>query len=366
MDRRTKNLLGRIRPGEIAVIDHQDVDEVACDSLVRAGARAVVNARRSMSGRYPNPGPLRLCDAGVYVLDSVGNRVMDLVREGDVIELRGNLVYKSGKVVAAGEAQTRRTMEEGLKKAREAVARELDAFVTNTIEFARREKAVILGELGLPALRTNMAGRHVLVAVRGRGYKDDLRAIESYLEEVRPVIVAVDGAADALIELGFRPHVIVGDMDSVSESALRCGSELVAHAYADGRSPGLERLRAMGLGAVVCRAPGTSEDLALLLAYEKGAELIVAVGSHSSVEECLDKGRPGMASTLLVRLKVGSVLVDAKGVSRLYSGRMKGGYVLQVALAALVPLAITVAVSDAARQCLRLVVMKLKLLAGLL
>lgn len=365
VDRRTKNLLGRIRPGEIAIVDHEDIDPVACDSLAGAGVRAVVNATSSMSGRYPNPGPLRLCDAGVHVLDKVGGQIISIVQDGDVVELCGNLVRRNGKVLGSGEVRTRAFFEEELRRARQAVAPELEVFVSNTIDHAKVEQSAILGDLRLPALRTPISGRHALVAARGRGYKEDLRAIASYLEEVRPVIIAVDGAADALVDLGFRPDIVVGDMDSVSDAALRRGSELVVHAYPDGRSPGLDRVSSLGLDAVVCSTPGTSEDLAMLLAYEKGADLIVAVGSHSSVEEFLDKGRRGMASTFLVRLKVGSILVDAKGVSKLYKGRMKGGYLLQVILAASVPLSIAVAASDSARQFLRLVAMRLRLLVVL-
>lgn len=366
VDRRTKNLLARLRPGDIAVIDHEDIDLVACESLVGAGARAVVNASRSISGRYPNPGPLRLCRAGLYVLDEVGARVMDVLRDGDLIELEGNAIKRRGEVVGTGRVQTLASIERELGRARDGLARELDAFVSNTIEYARREKAAILGDLSLPPLRTRIAERHVLVVVRGRDYKDDLRAIASYIEEVRPVLIAVDGAADALLELGFAPDIVVGDMDSVSDDALRHGCELVVHAYPDGRAPGMERVRRLGLEAATCPAPGMSEDLAMLLAYENGAELIVAVGAHSSVEEFLDKGRPGMASTFLTRLKVGSLLVDAKGVSKLYRGRMRGGYLVLLIIAALVPLAVAAAASDLARQILRLVVMRLKLALGLL
>ncbi len=366
MDRRTKNLLARLRPGDIAVIDHEDIDLVACESLVGAGARAVVNASRSISGRYPNPGPLRLCRAGLYVLDEVGARVMDVLRDGDLIELEGNAIKRRGEVVGTGRVQTLASIERELGRARDGLARELDAFVSNTIEYARREKAAILGDLSLPPLRTRIAERHVLVVVRGRDYKDDLRAIASYIEEVRPVLIAVDGAADALLELGFAPDIVVGDMDSVSDDALRHGCELVVHAYPDGRAPGMERVRRLGLEAAACPAPGMSEDLAMLLAYENGAELIVAVGAHSSVEEFLDKGRPGMASTFLTRLKVGSLLVDAKGVSKLYRGQMRGGYLVLLIIAALVPLAVAAAASDLARQILRLVVMRLKLALGLL
>ncbi|MGE5586968.1 MAG: putative cytokinetic ring protein SteA [Clostridia bacterium] len=366
VDRKTKNLLARLRPGDIAVVDHEDIDVVACESLVGAGVRAVVNARRSISGRYPNPGPLLLCRAGIYVLDEVGPEVLDLVRDGDLIELEGNTVVRHGVVVSKGRVQTVASLERELGRARQGLARELDAFVSNTIEYARREKSAILGSLTFPPLRTRLSCRHALVVVRGRDYKDDLRAIRSYIEEVRPALLAVDGAADALLEMGFSPDVIVGDMDSVSDEALRRGSELVVHAYPDGRAPGLERIKRLGLEASICPAPGTSEDLAMLLAYENGAELIVAVGAHTSVEEFLDKGRPGMASTFLTRLKIGSLLVDAKGVSKLYRGRMRAGYLVLLVIAALVPLALAGAESGIVRQILRLVLIRLKLDVGLL
>lgn len=366
VDRKTKNLLARLRPGDIAVVDHEDIDVVACESLVGAGVRAVVNARRSISGRYPNPGPLLLCRAGIYVLDEVGPEVLDLVRDGDLIELEGNAVVRHGVVVSKGRVQTVASLERELGRARQGLARELDAFVSNTIEYARREKSAILGSLTFPPLRTRLSCRHALVVVRGRDYKDDLRAIRSYIEEVRPALLAVDGAADALLEMGFSPDVIVGDMDSVSDEALRRGSELVVHAYPDGRAPGLERIKRLGLEASICPAPGTSEDLAMLLAYENGAELIVAVGAHTSVEEFLDKGRPGMASTFLTRLKIGSLLVDAKGVSKLYRGRMRAGYLVLLVIAALVPLALAGAESGIVRQILRLVLIRLKLDVGLL
>ncbi|MCR4402171.1 MAG: putative cytokinetic ring protein SteA [Firmicutes bacterium] len=366
VDRRTKNLLARLRPGDIAVVDHEDIDVVACESLVAAGVRAVVNARRSMSGRYPNPGPISLCRAGVYIVDEVGREVLDLVRDGDLIELEGNSVVRDGTVVSQGRIQTLASLERELGRARKELARELDAFVSNTIEYARREKSAILGGLAFPPLRTRLVGRHALVVVRGRDYKEDLRAIRSYIEEVRPAIIAVDGAADALLEMGFFPDVIVGDMDSVSDDALRRGSELVVHAYSDGRAPGLDRIKRLGLEAAVCPVPGTSEDLGMLLAYENGAELIVAVGTHTSVEDFLDKGRPGMASTFLTRLKLGSLLVDAKGVSKLYTGRVRVGYVILLVIAALVPLALAGAESDMVRQILRLLLIRLRLDVGLL
>ncbi len=158
--------------------------------------------------------------------------------------------------------------------------------------------------------------------MRGYHYKEDLQTLRHYIREYRPVLIGVDGGADALIEAGHQPDLIVGDMDSVSDDALRCGAEIVVHAYRDGRAPGLERVRALGVEPVVFPATGTSEDVAMLLADDKGASLIVAVGTHVTLVEFLDKGRSGMASTFLTRLRVGGKLVDAKGVSRLYRARI--------------------------------------------
>jgi uncharacterized membrane-anchored protein len=162
----------------------------------------------------------------------------------------------------------------------------------------------------------------VLIVVRGYHYKEDLVALRPYIREYRPILVGVDGGADALLEMRLKPDMIVGDMDSVSDAALQSGAELVVHAYRDGRAPGLERLERMGLHAIAFPATGTSEDVAMLLADDKGAELIVAVGTHATLVEFLDKGRAGMASTFLTRLRVGGKLIDAKGVSRLYRSRI--------------------------------------------
>jgi uncharacterized membrane-anchored protein len=186
------------------------------------------------------------------------------------------------------------------------------------MEYLRRERDLLLDGVGVPDIRTRLEGRHALVVVRGYDYRQDLATLRHYIREFRPVLVAVDGGADALLEEGLKPDLIVGDMDSVSDEALRCGAEIVVHAYRDGHAPGLARVQELGIDPVVFPAAGTSEDVALLLADDKGAQLIVAVGTHATLVEFLDKGRSGMASTFLTRLRVGGKLVDAKGVSRLY------------------------------------------------
>ncbi|MDQ1437748.1 MAG: hypothetical protein QOK43_1377 [Acidimicrobiaceae bacterium] len=323
VDKRTKDLIKRLQPGDIAVIDHEDLDRVAAEGLIEARVGGIVNAARSMSGRYPNVGPLLIAAAGIPLVDHAGGQVMDLVREGVLARLEDGDLVVEGAVVGKGVRQSLRSLEDAYEQSKQAMGDELERFAENTLEYLRRERHLVVGDLPMPDLRTSLKGRHALIVVRGVDYKEDLAHLRSYVREIRPVLVAVDGGADALLEFGMRPDLIIGDFDSVSTDSLQCGAELVVHAYPGGDAPGAARLDALGLSYKVLEAPGTSEDIAMLLADNKGADLLVAVGTHASMVEFLDKGRAGMASTFLVRLKVGEKLVDAKGVSRLYESRIR-------------------------------------------
>ena len=327
MGRRTKDLVPRLRPGDVAVIDHEDLDRVAAEALVDAGVGGVVNAAASISGRYPNLGPLILAEAGVPLVDTVGPLLLDKVRDGDRLRLEGDRVYARDRLVAVGLRQTGDSILLAMDAAKGALGERFESFARNTLEYMHEERDLLFGGAGLPDLEHDLAGRPVLVVVRGYDYREDLAALRGYIRDVRPVLVGVDGGADALLDEGYRPDLIVGDMDSVSDRALllarrsRHPTELIVHAYPDGRAPGRERLEALGVPSKLVKAVGTSEDLAFLLAHERRAELIVAVGSHGNLREFLDKGRDGMSSTFLVRLRVGEILMDAKGVSRVYGGR---------------------------------------------
>jgi uncharacterized membrane-anchored protein len=349
LDRRTKDLTKRLRPGDVAVIDHVDIDRVSADALVGCRVAAVVNAAPSTSGRYPNLGPEILLAAGIPLLDKVGTDVFAAVREGDLVRVDGDTAYLGEKVVAKGTPQDDTSVGAAMAEARAGLHTQLEAFAANTMEYLLKERALLLDGVGVPDVRTEFAGRHVLVVVRGYDYRDDLAVLRPYIREYRPILVGVDGGADALIEAGYRPDVIVGDMDSVSDDALRCGAEVVVHAYSDGRAPGLQRVQDLGVAAVVFPAAGTSEDVALLLADEKDAALIVAVGTHATLVEFLDKGRQGMASTFLTRLRVGGKLVDAKGVSRLYRRRISTWSLVLLVASTLAAMAAAVAVSSAGR-----------------
>jgi uncharacterized membrane-anchored protein len=353
VDGRTKRLLTRLLPGEVAVIDHEDLDRVAAEGLVARGAAAVVNASPSITGRYPNLGPLILVRAGVPLVDGVGGLLMRKVREGDRLRVEGDRVMLDGALVGVGLRQTERSVIRAMDEARTRLSERFDDFARNTLEYMQRERDLLFGGEGMPALDYDLAGRHVLVVVRGTNFREDLAALSAYISDVKPVLVGVDGGAEALLEQGYRPDIIVGDMDSVSEASLRAGAELVLHAYPSGRAPGRRRLESLRRPYKVIEATGTSEDVAYLLAHDKGAALIVAVGSHGNLREFLDKGREGMASSFLVRLRVGEILVDAKGVSRMYRGRVRGRDLILLIGAALFSMIAVVAVSEPLQLFLR-------------
>jgi len=353
-DKRTKDLVKRLQPGDIALIDHQDIDSVSAQMLIERQVAAVVNASRSISGHYPNSGPSLLLNAGITVLDNVGASVFEQVKEGEEAEIDGGRLIVGEKSLE-GELLTWEVINQRLEEAKRNLDEELVRFAQNTLNYVLKEKSILLDETSLPAIDTRISGRHVLIVVRGEHYREDLASLRAYIAEIKPVLIAVDGGADALLEMGIRPHIIIGDMDSVSDRALRCGAEIIAHTYVDNReSPAVKRLEDIGIKPKVAAVPGTSEDVAMLLAYEKGAELIVIVGSHSNLIDFLDKGRSGMSSTFLTRLKVGPRLVDARGVSRLYGSRPTIRYAAVLMLAVTCALALIIAFSPAVQDQLRM------------
>lgn len=322
LGRLTKDLVKRLRADDIAIVDHADLDRVSADELAATGVRAVVNVAPSSTGRFPNPGPLELVRRGVRLVDAPGAPLFDELSEGDLVRIERGAVWRDGTLLVEGTELDAPMLEAALAAQQSRVAHALQAFAENTLLHLREEAGALAAGVDLPPLRTRFRDRHALIVARGPGYKSDLRMVRPYIRDFRPVLVAVDGGADALREVGLAADVIVGDFDSVSDGALRAGPELVVHAYPGGDAPGAARLRRLGLTFATVSAPGISEDLALQLAHEKGATLLVAVGTHFNLVEFLERNREGMASTFVTRLKVGESLVDAKGVSRLVSRRV--------------------------------------------
>ncbi|HSH34646.1 putative cytokinetic ring protein SteA [Schnuerera sp.] len=363
-DRKTKELTKRLNFGEIALIDHKDLDEVAALSLVERKVKCVINLNETISGRYPNQGPSILIDASIPIFQ-VKKDVFDKIDEGDTIEIIENEIVCKGEKITECELLDKNKIEELLNIGYANIEKELESFIENTLEYAKKEKGLVTGKIPIPKTETKIKNKHVLVVVRGRDYKMDLEAIKSYIDEVNPILIGVDGGGDALLEFGYIPHIVVGDMDSVSDRCLKLAKEIIVHAYPDGRAPGLKRVEELELEAKIFPSPGTSEDIAFLLAYSNGADLIVAVGTHTNMIDFLEKGRSGMSSTFLVRLKVGSILVDAKGVNKLYHSTFKLKYVVGITIAALIPILVITFMHPLLKELLLLLKIRIRIMLGL-
>jgi uncharacterized membrane-anchored protein len=366
LDKRTKRLVRRLGPDDIAIIDHRDLDRVSAEELLATNVRVVINVSPSMTGRFPNAGPLELVRGGVRLIDVNGDsNLFEEVRDGESLVVRGSSLFRNGSRLAAGRTLTEVELETELAEQRGRVTEALESFAENTLRYLRDEAKLLSEGVRLPQVQTRFRDRHALVVARGPGMKRDLRIVKPYIRDFRPVLVGVDGGADALIQAGYKPDVIVGDMDSVSDKALESGAELIVHAYPDGRAPGRERIDRMGLPSAVLPSPGISEDVAILLAHEKGAELIVAVGTHFNLLEFLERNRAGMSSTFFTRLKVGDKLIDARGVSSLFRGRAGLGPMFLFVFGGLAALVAAVAVSSDLQRFIELLAQRVQSVLGL-
>jgi len=362
---RTKDLVKRLRPGDVAVIDHLNIDRIAAEELIEAEVVAVLNASQSSNGRYPNAGPLMLAREGIRLVDAPEADLFELLNDGDRVRVEAGTVKIGDQEVLRGHVLTVPELERQLEEQRERIDEALAEFAENTVAHVRQETDLLTGSIEFPHTRASFRDRQVLIVVRGDRHRRDRKALRAYIRDMRPLIVAVDGGANGLLEAGLKPDVIFGDMDSASDKALACGAELIVHAYPDGGAPGCERLVELGLEHAIVPAAGTSEDVAMLMAYEKGAELIVSVGAHFNLIEFLDRKRGGMSSTFLTRLRIGEKLVDAKGVSRLYQPSSAVGPVVLFGVAFAVLLAILIITSPALNDLFELVWLKIRIWLGL-
>ena len=362
---RTKHLVKRLRPGDVAVIDHINIDRIAAEELIEAGVVAVLNASESSDGRYPNSGPLMLAHAGIRLIDAPDAGLFELLKDGDRLRIDGSTVLIGDQEVLRGRVLGTAELERQLDEQRERIDMALAEFAENTVAHVRQETDLLTGTVEFPSTKASFRDRHVLIVVRGDRHRRDLKALRAYIRDVRPLIVAVDGGADGVLEAGMKPDVILGDMDSASDAALACGAELVVHAYPDGRAPGRERLLQAALPHTVLPAAGTSEDVAMLMAFEKGATLIVSVGAHFNLIEFLDRKRGGMSSTFLTRLRIGERLVDAKGVSRLYNPSSTLAPISFILVAFAILLTILVITSPALNDVFELFWLKVRIWLGI-
>ncbi|WP_353892361.1 putative cytokinetic ring protein SteA [Proteinivorax hydrogeniformans] len=356
--KKTKDLIPELSAGDVALIDHKDIDEMAAIGLAEKKVRGVINVNKSISGFYPNKGPEILIKKGILLWDDAPRKLWDKLKYGQKIEVENNIIKEFN--VNLQQPIDSEKLAKLLEGAERNFNNVLDAFIENTLDYAKKEKKLVTGNLSVPDIKTRIKGKPVVVVVRGKNYKEDLAAMENYIKEVKPVLIAVDGGADALLNHRLKPHIIVGDMDSVSDNGLKMADEVIAHGFPDGRVPASQRLQELGINYKTVFAPGTSEDIALLMAYQHQAEILIALGTHSNMIDFLEKGRKGMASTFLVRLKVGPKLIDAKGVSSLYSRPVKARSILGLIAALLLPFFVLILYSQTIQQILKLFLMRLR------
>lgn len=346
ISRDTDALLTRVGSGDIVIFDQVDIDRATANALVNAGVTAVVNAAASVSGRYPNLGPEILLAEGITLVDEVGDEVFGRVKDGARVRLNEGVLYAGETAIAQGVEQSPESIADLLIEAKAGMAAQLEAFAANSIEFMKRERTLVLDGVGLPDIQTRMAGRHVLVVTASPNTAAELKKLRKYISDFRPVLIGVDTGADALVSAGFKPTIIVGDPERIGTKTLQCGAEVIIPGDLDGHAAGLERLQDLAVGAVTFSAACTNEDLALLLAHDRDAALIVTVGMHAALTELLDRGRGSAASTFLIRMRVSGTLVEASAVLRLYQARIAWWIVALLVIAAAVAMTAALIVSD--------------------
>lgn len=355
VDRRTRALLPRLRPGDVAVVDHVDMDRATAQALVDADVAAVVNAAPMISGRYPNLGPQVLVDAGVVVVDGVGADGLAGIVDGRTVRLHDGVVYAGEQPLASGREADAESVAAELDRARSGLVTQLETFTHNSTEFLRREQDLLLHGVGLPRVNTRIAGRSVVVVVRGHEFERELELIGSFIREQEPVLVGVGGAADVLRAAGLRPDIVVvdagaDDSEIPSAKTLKAARDVVVRTDRGAGRGQLEQLERLGVRPLAIESAATPEDAALILADAGEPAVIIGVGMHATLEEFLDRRRPGLASTYLTRLKVGPRLVDAAAVPYLYAGRVRPWHLFLVMLAGLVALAAAIAVTPVGQE----------------
>jgi uncharacterized membrane-anchored protein len=354
-DRRTTALLPRLRSGDVAVLDHVDLDGPTAEALVEAGVVAVVNRSPMISGRFPNRGPQLLVDAGIPMVDLAhgldGRDLLAAVADGRPVQVSGGSVLVGDQVVAEGRALSAEDVADQLGAAESGLSSQLHTLTHNTAEFLRREEALVLHGEGVPQTRTRLRGRPVVVVAQGPDDVAELRRIRRYLREVEPVVIASGDGLTVARGAGLRPDVVV--LDARAEElppakALReCRDVVITQATSGMRAGmGADRFERLGVRVLTMQTSATPADAALLLADAAGATPIIGVGLRGTIDEFLDGNREGLGSGFVARLKVGPRLVDADAVPMLYSGQLRARHAYLVLLIGLIAVAAALATTD--------------------
>lgn len=320
---RTKELIDDLNTGDIAVIKHRNIDLIAAEALCNKNIILVINTDKSIDYKYPNYGTQYIINSNIPLLEIESHFYND-IHNNDIIEYdyNNNLLLCNGNQLLYTKPLTLQDCNDIYKKSKKKLTENFNNFIKNTLTFLEEEYPTLLENLSIPNLNIDIWNKPVLIVIRNTYTKQDIKYLQSYIKYYNPIIIAVDGAADYLTEQNINYNILVGDMDSVSDNCIINTQEIIVHGYYKEKekdAPGTKRLKKLNINHNVVHFLGTSEDLAIMLAYELGASSIATIGAHLSWNELLEKGRKGMSSSFLIRLKTGHKLIDIKGLQDLYN-----------------------------------------------
>jgi len=343
--RPTRSLLPRLRTGDIAVIDHVDLDRPTAQRMLDAGVVAVVNAQPMSSGRFPNLGPQLLAEAGVVLVDSVGDAGFATLADGRAARVDGGIVYDGEQRLTSGRVVDQDQVQLEMAQAREGMATQLQTLTHTSTELIRREQGVLLHGIDLPVLDTRLQDRAVLVVASGAETASQLRRMRTYLREQRPTVVATASAVATVRAAGLRADVIIvgADEDLPDAKSLRAAKDVVLCGLTTSHDDSLARL-----GSAPHRVPTSlgSRDIALVIAQAGAPRVLIAAGMGMDLADLLDRDRGGAAGAFLSRLAVGPQVVDAGAVPSLYSGKVRGWHILLALIICVVVVAAAIATTD--------------------
>ncbi len=343
--RRGDAAAGSLRAGDIAVVDLVDLDRQQAEALVDRKVRAVINAAESSTGRYPNLGPQILADAGITLIDQVGQGVWSRLKSGDTVRVDGNRVFKGETLIAQGVTLDAAAVTASLGEADKSLSTRLESLMANATDHLHRESAMLLEGARVPRLGKRLRKRPVVVVSKTFNWQSDLRRLKRWIREHDAVLIGVADGADALLEAGYKPHVVLGTLDELSAKAFHSGAEVVVTATSTHGKGGAERFEKAKVDPVWFIATGSAADLAVVLADSNDAPVIVEVGAPPGLMEFLERGPADVASSFVTRLRAGPRLVDAKAAGHFAAQPMSLWPVLLILLAGVLAVAAAVAIT---------------------
>ncbi|MDC4233393.1 putative cytokinetic ring protein SteA [Actinomyces sp. B33] len=333
IDARARKLASRLEPGDIAVIDQSDIDRATAQAIIASAPAAVLNAAPSVTGRHTALGPRMILDAGIRLVDDLGQDLMTL-REGEDVTVDEDTVTRGGVVIATGRVVEAAVLDR-LVEGSETTRTQIRSFAASVEDYLDRDGPLLLEGTGVPDLSALLGGRIVLLVLGGSDAHQQLARIRRWRRDAAPVVIAIESGVEAARRHRLSPTIVIGDMDLVAEKALRAASELVVVSGHDGVAPGRDRLDRMGVDYRTIEMMGGAEEAAILIAARSGARAIVTAGAHHGVEDFIDQGRASMAPVFFTRLRAGDLLVGADAVAAVHRHRIGGWGLLLLALTVL-------------------------------